>query len=92
MACFIRAIFLEQDEDEWVNRIFYAGIVDFFETHITGWMEKYPKTDLNFVGSIAFELKYEIQMVCEQKRYELGKIIKTPIEDLTERYLIMDRT
>lgn len=37
---------------------------------------------INFIGSIAFHFKPELEKSCERNGYKLGKVLKTPLENL----------
>lgn len=37
---------------------------------------------INFIGSIAFHFKSELDKSCKRNGYKLGKVLKTPLEDL----------
>ena len=37
---------------------------------------------INFIGSIAFHFKPELELACERNGYKLGRVLKTPLKDL----------
>lgn len=38
--------------------------------------------NINFIGSIAFHFKAELEKACERNGYKLGNVLKTPLENL----------
>lgn len=38
--------------------------------------------NINFIGSIAFHFQSELKKACERNGYKLGKVLKTPLENL----------
>lgn len=57
----------------------------FFERNIAQY--GHPEMPLNFVGSIAFFLRTELQTVAAEMGYRVGRILRSPIEGLREYYL-----
>lgn len=47
----------------------------------------HPEMPLNFVGSIAFFLRTELQTVAAEMGYRVGRILRSPIEGLREYYM-----
>jgi hypothetical protein len=64
-----------------IENIIEDGLNDFFFYHL----QKYKETaalPVSFVGGIAYGFKDVIQELCETYKFELGKIIKAPMEGL----------
>lgn len=64
-----------------IENIIEDGLNDFFFYHLCKYKEiwKYP---VNFTGGVAFGFKDVIQQLCNSYEFELGKIIKNPMEGL----------
>lgn len=64
-----------------IENIIEDGLNDFFFYHLCKYKEiwKYP---VNFTGGVAFGFKDVIQQLCNNYEFELGKIIKNPMEGL----------
>ncbi len=60
-----------------------VGFAEFVETNIKSYPD-YGKQVCHFVGSIAFHFKDILTSVCEQKGVHVGKVLKHPIEELSE--------
>ncbi len=64
-----------------VENIIEDGLNDFFHAHILKYRHSW-KSPIHFVGSIAYEFKEVLQLLCEQYELELGNIVKSPIHNL----------
>lgn len=64
-----------------IENIIEDGLNDFFFTHLNKLNESwlYP---IHFVGSVAFGFKDILKQLAQTYEFELGKIMKTPSEDL----------
>ena len=80
------ALFLAENRGHYmVENILEDGLNDFFFYHLI----KYPeiwKLPVNFVGSIAFGFRDVLQQLCNNYEFELGKVIKRPMEGLVDFY------
>ena len=78
------AIFLAENRGHYmIENIIEDGLNDFFFYHL----QKYKETaglPVSFVGGIAYGFKDVIQELCQTYKFELGKIIKAPMEGLIE--------
>jgi len=78
------ALFLSENRGHYmVENILEDGLNDFFFYHLI----KYPeiwKLPVNFVGSIAFGFKDVLQQLCNNYEFDLGKVIKRPMEGLVD--------
>jgi hypothetical protein len=66
-----------------VENILEDGINDFFFRHLTTYKEasKYP---IGFVGSVAFGFKDVLEQLCQTYDFELGQVLKTPMDGLVK--------
>jgi glucosamine kinase len=64
-----------------VENIIEDGLNDFFFQHLQKYPEvwKYP---VHFIGSVAEGFKDVIASLCQSYEFEMGKIIKNPMEGL----------
>jgi hypothetical protein len=64
-----------------IENIIEDGLNDFFFQHLCKYNEvwKYP---VNFVGSVAYGFKDVIEQLCQSYEFELGKVLKNPMEGL----------
>jgi glucosamine kinase len=78
------ARFLAENRGHYmIENIIEDGINDFFFTHLCKYNEawKYP---ISFAGGVAFGFKDVLQELCNSYEFELGKIMKNPMEGLLE--------
>lgn len=78
------ALFLSENRGHFmVENIIEDGLNDFFFTHLCKYGEswKYP---IHFVGGIAYGFRDSIAELCQGYEFELGRIIRNPIEGLIE--------
>jgi N-acetylglucosamine kinase-like BadF-type ATPase len=66
-----------------IENIIEDGLNDFFFYHLCKYKEiwKYP---VNFTGGVAFGFKDVIQQLCNSYGFELGKIMKNPMDGLVQ--------
>jgi len=78
------ALFLAENRGHYmVENILEDGLNDFFFYHLI----KYPeiwKLPVNFVGSIAFGFRDVLEQLCNNYEFDLGKVIKRPMEGLVD--------
>jgi N-acetylglucosamine kinase-like BadF-type ATPase len=75
-------MFLAENRGHYmVENIIEDGLNDFFFQHLNKYNEvwKYP---VNFVGSVADGFKDVIQSLCSSYEFELGKVLKNPMQGL----------
>jgi len=75
-------MFLAENRGHYmIENIIEDGINDFFFQHLCKYTEvwKYP---VNFVGSVANGFKDVIQQLCNSYEFELGTVLKNPMEGL----------
>lgn len=66
-----------------IENIIEDGLNDFFFIHLCKYKEiwKYP---VNFTGGVAFGFKDVLQQLCNNYEFEMGKVMKNPMEGLVE--------
>lgn len=77
-------MFLAENRGHYmIENIIEDGLNDFFFQHLCKYAEvwKYP---VNFVGSVAYGFQDVIRELCSSYEFELGKIMKNPMEGLVE--------
>ncbi|MCY7310837.1 MAG: N-acetylglucosamine kinase [Chitinophagaceae bacterium] len=66
-----------------IENIIEDGLNDFFFTHLCKYRETWT-LPIHFAGSVAFGFKDVLQQLCNSYEFELGKIMKNPMEGLVE--------
>jgi len=66
-----------------IENIIEDGLNDFFFAHLCKFKETW-KLPVSFTGSVAFGFKDVLQQLCESYEFELGKVIRAPMEGLIE--------
>jgi glucosamine kinase len=77
-------MFLAENRGHYmIENIIEDGLNDFFFQHLNKYNEvwKYP---VNFVGSVANGFKDVIQNLCDSYEFELGMILKNPMQGLSK--------
>jgi glucosamine kinase len=77
-------MFLAENRGHYmIENIIEDGLNDFFFQHLCKYNEvwKYP---VNFVGSVAYGFKDVIQQLCNSYEFELGNILKNPMQGLVK--------
>ena len=78
------ALFLSENRGHYmIENIIEDGLNDFFFHHLCKYNEAW-KLPVSFVGSIAFGFKDVLKDLCNAYQFELGKIIKSPMDGLVE--------
>lgn len=78
------ARFLAENRNHYmIENIIEDGLNDFFFNHLCKYKEVWTQP-VNFVGSVAFGFKDVLQQLCNSYEFELGKVIKAPMEGLIE--------
>jgi glucosamine kinase len=78
------ALFLAENRGHYmIENIIEDGLNEFFFFHLCKYTEawRYP---INFVGSVAFGFKDVLQQLCKSYEFEMGKVLKKPIQALLE--------
>lgn len=77
-------MFLAENRGHYmIENIIEDGLNDFFFQHLNKYNEvwKYP---VNFVGSVAYGFKDVIQQLCNSYEFELGTVLKNPMQGLVK--------
>ena len=78
------AKFLAENRGHYmIENIIEDGLNDFFFQHLCKFRETWVMP-VNFVGSVAFGFKDVLQHLCNCYEFELGKVIKAPMEGLID--------
>jgi glucosamine kinase len=78
------AIFLAENRGHYmIENIIEDGINDFFFHHICKYRESWT-LPIHFAGSVAYGFKDVIKEMCRQYELEPGRIIKKPMDGLTD--------
>jgi len=82
MAAF--SLFLSENRGHYmIENIIEDGLNDFFFIHLQGYKET-STLPVSFVGSIAYAFRDVLQELCQTYKFELGRVIKSPIEGLID--------
>jgi len=80
------AVFLAENRGHYmIENILEDGLNDFFFQHLCKFNESW-KHPIHFVGGIAYGFSDVIKELCRSYEFELGKILKNPMEGLIEYY------
>lgn len=85
LAAFSRFMY-KQRNNELIQSILMEGFEEFAKMHILR-QPNYQAYPCHFVGSIAFFFQDVVKEVCNRNKIKLGKVIASPINELTE-YII----
>ncbi len=66
-----------------IENIIEDGLNDFFFNHLCKYRETWT-LPIHFAGSIAFGFKDVLQQLCNSYEFELGRVMKNPMEGLIE--------
>ena len=78
------ALFLAENRGHYmVENIIEDGLNDFFFNHLCKYNESW-KLPIHFVGSVAYGFRDVITELCSTYEFELGRILKNPMEGLIE--------
>ena len=78
------AIFLAENRGHYmIENIIEDGLNDFFFNHLKRYKET-SSLPVSFVGSIAYGFKDVLQQLCQTYKFELGRVIKNPMEGLVD--------
>lgn len=78
------AIFLAENRGHYmVENILEDGLNDFFFYHLCKFREVWY-LPVNFIGSISYGFKDVLQQLCNSYEFELGKVLKNPMQGLVK--------
>lgn len=66
-----------------IENIIEDGLNDFFFNHLCKYREIWTQP-VNFTGGVAFGFKDVLQHLCDSYEFELGRVLKNPMEGLVE--------
>ncbi len=78
------ALFLAENRGHYmIENILEDGMNDFFFYHLVKFPEVW-KMPVNFVGSVAYGFRDVLKQLCNSYEFELGKVLKKPMNGLVE--------
>jgi len=78
------AKFLAENRGHYmIENIIEDGLNDFFFNHLCKYRETWT-LPVSFAGSVAFGFKDVLQQLCNSYEFELGKVMKNPMEGLID--------
>ncbi|HMU45871.1 MAG TPA: N-acetylglucosamine kinase [Chitinophagaceae bacterium] len=78
------ATFLAENRGHYmIENIIEDGLNDFFFTHLCKYREVW-KMPVHFTGGVAFGFKDVLQQLCYSYEFELGRVLKNPVQGLVE--------
>ncbi len=78
------ALFLAENRGHYmIENILEDGLNDFFFQHLCKYNESW-KMPIHFVGGVAFGFRDVIKELCQSYEFELGQILKNPMDGLTK--------
>ena len=78
---------IENKETEFCKKIIFAAMEDFVENYIKQY-ENCKQVPIHFIGSIAFYLKDELQIVLTRHGLKLGNVLRRPIDGLIQYHIL----
>jgi glucosamine kinase len=82
LASFAR--FLAENRGHYmIENIIEDGLNDFFFNHLCKYRETWT-LPISFAGSVAFGFKDVLQQLCDSYEFELGKVMKNPMQGLVD--------
>jgi N-acetylglucosamine kinase-like BadF-type ATPase len=72
---------------DYVQSLLQKGFTNFFDFHVTCFAE-YQTVPVGFVGSIAIHFKEEIEKAAQQFDIQLGKFVKSPVDEVADYYTL----
>ncbi|MES2589995.1 MAG: hypothetical protein V4622_13535 [Bacteroidota bacterium] len=85
LASFMKFIVKHHKED-FFKKMIFDGMMKFIEIHVCAF-SNHRQVDVNFIGSIAYFFKEELQNVADEMNVKIGKIIQKPIDGLIQYHL-----
>jgi N-acetylglucosamine kinase-like BadF-type ATPase len=82
------AKFLIQHKNEvFCQKIIFAAMEDFVENYIKQY-DNAKEVPIHFIGSIAFYLKEELEIVLKKHHLNLGNVLRRPIDGLIQYHIL----
>jgi len=80
-------LFLSENRGHYmIENIIEDGLNDFFFTHLCKFTESWT-LPIHFVGGVSFAFSDVIKELCHSYEFELGKILKNPMEGLVQYHV-----
>jgi len=76
----------ENIDNEYCSRLVENSFAEFIERNVKLYAN-FAGQKISFIGSVAFYFHEQLQLVLNNKKLKLGKIIKEPLEGLTQFHL-----
>ena len=86
LATFFKFLAENKSETTFQN-IIQNGLREFFELHICCF-ENYQNYPINFIGSVAYFLQEELNVMAKEYGCKIGQIIQNPIENLVKSHQV----
>ena len=86
LATFAKFLILHK-KTEFCQKIIFSDMEDFVENYIKQYKNCY-EVPINFIGSIAFYLKEELQIVLDKHGLKLGNVLRRPIDGLIDFHIL----
>ena len=86
LATFAKFLIKHKDH-EFCQKIIHTAMQDFVDNYITQY-ENCREVPVHFIGSIAFYLKEELQIVLEKNDIKIGNVLRRPIDGLIQYHVL----
>ena len=86
LATFAKFLIKHKDTD-FCKKYIVAEMEDFVENYIKRF-DNYKEVPVHFIGSIAFYLKEELQIVMDKHGIKLGNVLRRPIDGLIQYHIL----
>jgi len=86
LATFAKFLIKYKDH-EFCQKIIHTAMQDFVDNYITQY-ENCREVPVHFIGSIAFYLKDELQIVLEKNDIKIGNVLRRPIDGLIKYHAL----
>jgi N-acetylglucosamine kinase-like BadF-type ATPase len=80
---------IQHKEHEFCQKIIKKAMQDFVDNYITQY-ENCNEVPIHFIGSIAFYLKDELEVVLKENNLKIGNVLRRPIDGLI-KYHVLDK-
>ena len=78
---------IQHKEHEFCQKIIKSAMQEFVDNYITQY-ENCHEVPVHFIGSIAFYLKEELQVVLEENNIKIGNVLRRPIDGLIQYHAL----
>jgi N-acetylglucosamine kinase-like BadF-type ATPase len=77
----------ENIDNKYCSRLVEQSFAEFIERNVTQYAN-FTEQKISFIGSVAFHFQEQLKIVLNNNNLELGRIIKEPLEGLTQFHSI----